>query len=265
MVDGFVYYFGGRWYLQDADEEKAQLRELLYIGSSVQKLPTESFLGVHSGYELMNGMALYKNWVKKAKFLGVKNLGICEKHTLSGVLVFQNECKYSNIKSIIGMTLSIQGASQFDVKLYVKNFQGWLNLLYFNSLINVDKQSSVELSQFRERLDGLYVVVDPKSMDFSECKALGSNVHFYQLDTVNFLNEDRDSWYVDNLEKFILSGLEPISITDAYYLEKEDFRTREVLWTIAKAFDEKTDNQFFKNKDQYAGELIQMFEQGQKS
>lgn len=267
MVDGYVYYFGGRWYLQPADEKEARMVELRYLGKAQQKLPTESFLGIHSGYELMNGIGLYKDWVNKAKFLGVKTLGCCEKHTLSGALIFQKECQKNGIKSIIGMSISIEYKKEtFDAKLYVKDFEGWLNLLYFNSLINVSGQHSIKVEQLKNRLFGLFFVADPKSMAYTQACELVEIIDFYQLDTVNFLNEDKDKWYVDNLELFIKSGLfQPISITDAYYLEQDDFLTREALWTIGKSFDEKTDNQFFKNRDQYAKELISMFESGNNS
>ena len=85
------------------------------------------------------------------------------------------------------------------------------------------------------------------------------------MDTVAFENEDEDIDYTNNLEKFLLSDLEPIAIYDAYYLEQEDFEAREALWKIGKKFDSKTNNQYFKNYDQYAKELIQMFEDGNNS
>ena len=263
-VVGFVYEFGGRWYLQNKDEE-LQLTELAYVGSAKEKLPTKSFLGIRSGYELMNGMGLYKTWIQKAKFLGVETLGICEKNTLGGVLAFQSECKNSNIKPIIGMTISIEGSQTYDIKLYVRNFQGWLNLLKFNTIINVDLKISIPLQKLKDNLEGLYLIADPKSMTYSSVKDLEDLIDFYQLDTANFLNSDVDAKYIDNLEAFMVSDLRPISITDAFYLERADYRTRESLWTINKAFDTKTDNQFFKSKTQYAGELLQMFDSQDKS
>ena len=263
LEDGYVFEFGGRWYLQNKDEE-VTLTELCYIGKAKEKLPTNSFLGIRSSYELMNGLGLYKDWVKKAKFLGIESLGICEKATLSGVLVFQNECQQNNIKSIIGMTVPIKGIEEYDIKLYVKNFQGWLNLLKFNTKLNVEGQSYIEESFLIDNKDDLFLIADPKSMNFSESNML-KYIDFYQLDTANFINEEKDSWYVDNLEKFITSNLRPISIYDAFYLEQEDYRTREVVWAVAKAFDDKTNNQFFKSKSQYATELINMFEEGNKS
>jgi DNA polymerase-3 subunit alpha len=261
-IAGFVYEFGGRWYTQTKNEE-LELNELNYIGKAKEKLPTKSFLGIRSGYELMNGLSLYKSWISKAKFLGAETLGICERNTLGGVLAFQNECKNANIKPIIGMSVPVIGSKTYDVKLYAKNFQGWLNLLKFNTIINVDLKMGIALETLENNKEGLFIIADPKSMDYNNVNEL--DVDFYQLDTVNFLNSDRDEKYIDNLELFIKGDIEPISITDAFYLESQDYRTREQLWTINKAFDDKTDNQYFKSKTQYAGELVQMFDKEDKT
>lgn len=257
-ADGFVYQFGGRFYIQLANKEVC-LDELCYIGKAKQKLPTKSFLGIHSGYELMNGVGLYKDWIKKAKFLGIESLAICERATLSGALVFQSECSSKGIKSIIGMTISIinEKLSSYDVKLYTKNFEGWLNLLKINSILNVKKELAISIDFLRENCSGLFIIADPKSMDFKDSADF---INYFQLDTVNFLNQEKDQWYIDNLEKFILSDIEPISICDAYYLELRDVEAREALWNISKVYDDRTDNQFFKNRDRYAKELINMFD-----
>ena len=264
-VDGFVYSFCGRFYLQDYEEEQTQMIELINYGKAVQNLPIKSFLGIHSGYELLNGSGSYSNWIKKAKFLGINTLGICEKHTLSGALVFQNECQQNGIKSIVGMTIQIQGKELFDIKVYAINFQGWLNLLKFNSKINVDKETSIELEYLIANRLGLYIVADPKEVDFNEVELFENHIDFYQLDTTVFLNEDKDTWFINNVEKFLESGLKPISINDAYYLEKEDYVARETLWKIGKIFGDRTNNQYFKNSDQYAKELILMFDSEDKS
>ena len=259
-IDGFVYLFGGRWYTQEINSSETELKELVYRNEAVQKLPTKSFLGIHSGYELMNGMGLYRDWIKKAKFLGADALGICERNTLAGALVFQNGCKEAGVKSIIGMSFPVQGKEVFDIKCYARDFQGWLNLLKFNTIINVDQKHTISLSELQENREGLFLIADPKSMNFAETEDVYFD--FYQLETTNFLNEDKDRWFIDNLGEFLNSDIKPISITDAYYLEKEDFETREALWSIGKAFDDNTNNQYFKSKTEYAAELIQMFEKG---
>lgn len=264
QIKSYVYEFGGRWYIQNFGEE-VTLSELIYIGNAIQKLPTKSFLGIHSGYELMNGVSTYKSWVKKAKFLGTKTLAICEKSSLSGVIAFQVECQNNDIKPIIGIELPVVNSvgKTYTLKLYCINFQGWINLLKFNTILNVDGKNHIEESFLEENRLGLYVIVDTKTTDYESYPKFAD---FYQLDTVKFLDEERDTWYMNNLEKFILGGeISPISITDAYYLEVEDVKTREVLWDISKAYDDRTDNQFFKTKDTYASELIAMFEKGNKS
>lgn len=263
-VKSYVYEFGGRWYVQKFGEE-ATLTELKYVGKSVQKLETKSFLGIHSGYELMNGTSIYKDWVKKAKFLGISTLAICEKSSLSGAIVFQGECEKAKIKSIIGMEIPVINSKNksFSIKVYCRDFQGWLNLLKFNTILNIDGKNHIKEEFLELNREGLYIITDPKSTDFSDYLKVSD---FFQLDTVNFLNEEKDTWYINNLEKFILSkDIEPISITDAYYLEKSDFRTREALWDLSKSYDDKTDNQYFKTKDQYASELINMFSKDSKS
>lgn len=259
-VIGFVYEFGGRWYTQVKDEELT-LSELCYVGKANEKVETKSFLGIRSGYELMNGMGLYNSWVQKAKFLGCETLGICERNTLGGVLAFQQECRSNNIKSIIGMTIPLKGKEVFDIKLYAKDFQGWLNLLKFNEVINVEEKMFIEMDTFKNNLEGLIVVADPKSMSFNE----DVDYDYYQLETANYLNQDKDRWFLNNLESFLKSDKKPISITDAFYLEQRDYQTREALWIINKSFDDKTDNQYFKSKTQYARELLQMFDKEDKS
>ena len=262
-VNGFIYSFGGRWYTQDIDSEELQLKELIYIGEARCKLPTNSFLGIRSGYELGNGVGNYSTYISKAKFLGATSLGICEKNTLAGVLDFQTSCIKNGIKSIIGMTIPVQGEdSIFDAKVYAKNFQGWLALLRFNTELNVDEQKSIGMDLIDFYKKDIYFVADPKSMPYKEANEL---FDFYQLDSVNFLDEEKDVEFINNLELFIRSNMEPISITDSFYLEQEDFETREFMWTFLKKFDDRTDNQYFKCKDEYAKELIQMFDANDSS
>ena len=266
-ADGYVYEFGGRWYLQDSDQDRLQLKELKYIGDNCEGYPTKSFLGIRSGYELMNGMGLYPEWINKAKFLGTTTLGICERKSLSGVLAFQNECIANGIKSVIGMTIPTKGVESYDIKLYVKSFQGWQSLLRLNEKLNVHEEREIEEEFLIKNSNDLFVVADPKFMNYKLLsKAMSNRIDFYQLDTVNFLNEEYDAWYLNNLKDWILNDqqLKPISIADAFYLEQRDFKTREAMWSIGKAFDHKTDNQFFKSKTQFAAELINLFKKGNK-
>ena len=265
-VDGYIYEFGGRWYTQDSKEEGTQLKEFKYIGKAATKIPTNSFLGIRSGYELMNGMGLYKDYVTKAKFLGVTALGICERKALSGVLLFQNECTSKGIKPITGLTIPVQGVETYDLKLYVKNFQGWLNLLKFNERLNVLGEHSIKEEDLLAGSENLFVIMDPKSASFDLIsEKMLERIDFYQLDLPNYLNEEKDKMFINNIEKYLMSSLSPINIQDSFYLEKSEWKTREILWAIGKAFDYKTNNSHFKTRDEFAKELIQMFPGEDKS
>lgn len=256
-----IFNFCGRFYTHKVGED-VEMKEFKYVGKAKQNLETKSFLGIHSGQELMNGMSLYKDWIKKAKFLGVETLGICEHKTLRGALLFQIECKKNGIKSILGLSIPVEHkGEEFNVKLYAQNFQGWLNLLKFNSIVNVEGKVFVGLQDLKDNLEGLFLVVDPKTTPF-EIALNDLPTDFYQLETVEFINESEDQEFLKNFEKYIKSELEPISITDAYYLEAEDYEIREIVWTMNKTFDVRTRNQYFKNKDQYAKEFISLFEDG---
>ena len=69
----YVYSFGGQWYFSSSIT-KPDMSELKYIGESTSKIPTNTFLGVHGAYEMLNGSRLYEDWVSKAKFMGLRFL-----------------------------------------------------------------------------------------------------------------------------------------------------------------------------------------------
>lgn len=254
----FVYKFGGRWYTQEGVCRETQLKELIYIGKSKQKIKTDSFLGIHSGGELLNGVGDYEKWIKKAKFLNIKNLGICEKNSLSGVVEFQTLCKNNEIKSIIGMSIEVENdEDKYEVKIYIKNNIGWQNALKISKTVNLNQKANVSENFLKKNREGLFLVIDSK---YTKFKNRPTFIKYYQLDTVKFKNNNKDKEYLDNLEKYLKSELKPVAIFDAYNLESEDRWVREKLWKIAKIFDSETENQYFKNNDEYVEELSTLFE-----
>lgn len=262
-IDGYVYMFGGRWYVQNVEDEEGTLTELKYIGEPNQKLPTNHFLGIHSGNELLNGVGMYSDWIKKALFLGVKTLGICEKSSLAGVMSFQTLCKSADIKPIIGMTVPVKNDFQnYEIKAYAENFDGWQNLLKFSEKLNVFGNVNIEENFIESNCDGLTLIIDPKTTEFENRPNF---IELYQLDTVRFEQEDKDIDFINNFEKFLTSELSPIAVQDAYYIEQNDWEVREKLWGVAKSFHYQTKNQYFKNTDQFASELISMFKKGNTS
>lgn len=259
----FVFKFGGKYYWTEK-HDKVNLTPLKYIGKSVSDIPTESFLGVRGAYELLNGSRLYKDWCKKAKFLGVKTLGICEKNTLAGTLKFQLECKKSGIKPILGATYTVfneEDDIRYDIKCFASNEIGWRNLLLINKEVNVENTRFIYEKDFLKLTKGLFLILDPKSIEYDRATSIYSDAYF-QLDTVEFEDFNRETWYLDNLRKFFNGIYEPVSITDAFYLDKEDNHIKGKLNTIGGFHEYESKNQYFKDKEDYFVELSELFGSG---
>lgn len=264
IADKYVFNFGGRWYVESkATIEKPQLTPLKYIGRSPSEIKTDAFLGVRGGYEILNGSSLYGDWSKKAKFLGVKTLGICEKNTLAGALKFQLECQKIGIKPVIGATYTVFRESEdfkYDIKVFTKDEEGWLNLLSLNKEVNVLNSKFVTEDRLMELTTGLFIIIDPKSIGFKQVdRRLKSIIDFYQLDTVAYTNEERDKDYLENLKLFVRSDMKPISLTDAFYLDQNQSHIKRTLNSMSGVREPDSDNQYFKDKEDYSTELEQLF------
>ena len=89
VEDNYVFCFGSVWYWTPRGTEiKPQFNHLKYIGKANLEFDPIPWVGVRGKYEILNGSRDYKDWCKKAKFLGVDDLGICEKNTLAGTIQF---------------------------------------------------------------------------------------------------------------------------------------------------------------------------------
>lgn len=265
--DYYAYCFGGVWYmLPRGSEEDVRLVRLKYLGDAAQELPTLVFLGVHGQYEIMSGMGTYEDWCRKARFLGVKTLGICEKNTLAGALKFQAECKNQGLKPVIGMECSVydrQNEIRFTAKAYARTSRGWNDLLTLNEEINCKNTKYVDLSVFREVVrdnDDLIVLLDPKTLDYDKLAGLDLGLFFYQLDPCEYTDNTRDEAYLRNLQKFYRDPrLQPVPAVDAWYLDEEYSGVRQRLSSIGGTTFYDSENQYFKSNDQVFTELARMF------
>lgn len=263
--DNYVFEFGGKWYwTPKGSETNPQLNLLKYLNEADIEPPYIPWLGIHGKYEILNGSRDYKDWCKKAKFLKCDTLGICELNTLAGVLQFQEECKSNDIKSIVGETFIVRNQKSdlhYRVKLYAKNEKGWQTLLKLNKSVNVDNNGFVDEDYFWNNRKECVIVLDPKYIDFDYIypRILASDDLYYQLDTVQYDNQDSDKKYLENLGKFIKSSLKPILIQDSYYLDKEDAYIKTKLNQISGDREFKSNSQYFKCFDQIFDELDHLF------
>ena len=265
--DFYAFSFGGVYYmLAKGKENDVKLTRLKYVGSAKQEIPTPVFLGVHGQYEMMSGTGTYADWCKKAKFLGVHTLGICEKNTLAGALKFQAECQKNGIKSVIGMECVVYDQPRdyrFTVKVYARNEKGWRDLLTINKFINCDNPKYIGLDDFNaitRNNDDLIMFLDPKTTDYDKLKDLKVDAAVYQLDPCEYVEDSRDEWYLKNLKKFFLDrNLLAVPSVDAWYLDEEYSCIRPRLQSIGGTTAYDSDNQYFKTNDELLLEIAAMF------
>lgn len=264
--DNYVFRFGDVWYfLKKGDENKVKLNRLQYLGEADlfdESLRIDTYIGVHGNFELMNGLHSYTDWVEKARFMGVKVLGICEKNTLASAFKFQNACLNKDIRPIFGMEVTTYNETKdvrYSVKLIVKNKEGWDNLLKINKILNVDEKGFISEKELTEFRGGNFVLLDPKTCTFENLPIFMRKWKdiYFQLDTVEYKKNDRDKTYLDNLKKFV-GVFSPIAVCDSYYLEKRYAPIREKLNRLSKVVNYESDNQYMKNYQEYYMELSKL-------
>lgn len=263
VEDNYVFSFGGIYYwTPKGTETKPKLNILKYIGVADTQSESIPFLGIHGKMEILNGNRDYADWCKKAIFLGVKCLGICEKNTLAGTLQFQLACKGSVIKPVLGATYTVfrqEEDYRYDMKFFVKNEKGWESILLMNKEVNVINNKFVTEDRMLELLEGLFVVVDPKSLDYDRLNSVKSKIDYFQLDSVEYEDEERDHYYLLNLKKYVESDIKPILTQDAYYLDKDDSDIKVKLNQISGVREYKSHNQYFKCIDDMFDEIDLLF------
>ena len=281
-IDAFVFEFGGAFYWSKIIEGKNKYREcgyipklndLKYLGSAEGgSSATLCHLGVHSEYELLNGSSSAARWAKKASFLGVKFLGICDKNTLAGTLSFQTACEKVGIKPIIGESVKLAVGydcenipETFDMKLYVKNVQGWKNLLLINKAINVTYDGFIPKEELLELGEGLIAVFslgselnvyssnDERCIEvLSEYLSSFDDV-YYQIDSVVFAAEANQIKMYGALDNYLTKYsdiVKPILINDSYCVDEEETCLKPYLNKISGIIEAQSNNQFFKTNDQ---------------
>lgn len=269
--DGYIFRLGGVWYTLDKGKEnEPKLNRVKWRGQSEMAGLSTNFLGVHGSFELLNGTGLYPDWAKKAKFLGIERLGIVEKATLAGALKFQNACKAEGIIPVFGLEVPVKDEKKdivYTYKIYTKNEKGWQHLLALNKVLNCDDSGKfVSPKDMSEHVSDVYIVFDPKTIQFEDVPILlrsKPNV-FWQVDTVEYTKNDRDTSYLMNFEKFYKSKMKPVAIFDAYYIEPEYAILREVVNKIDGKVNYKSGNQYFKDEATYMEELLSLFGDSEK-
>lgn len=289
----FLFQFGAKWYYcpwktspseDGEDRYKIALNEFLYLGEAEVSKKYDTFLGIHTEYEILNSALNIKTAIKKAKFLGASSLGMCDKGTLGGSLAFQLECKKNGLKPIIGQTMTIaydysedkDNQLIHDIKLICLNEEGWFNLLNMNKKISTDYEGKfLPESYLLNHAAGLICIFDYSNSVLKGVtdekkyekiiKRYGKNfesIH-YQFSSVEYSSDSFDlaclnsfKFYFNN---FRGDDFSTILIEDAYYLEPNQSDCKDSVNAISKKAYQHSFEQHFKNLDETENKIDPYF------
>ena len=170
LMEEKIYYvgvkFGRKWYYFDLREE-FRFNLLKYVG---KRQPTRldvpyANLGVHTGYELLNGSGELSDWVRKAKYLGHTAIGICDYNTMGSTLNLQKECAAAGLKPVFGYSLLLRhGDKTVELKVYCQSQKGLRNLLRIQKAVMVDSEEhTLTLRQLIYYAEGNVLVFGKRS------------------------------------------------------------------------------------------------------
>jgi len=91
-------------------------------------------LHLHTEYSLLDGAAVIKNLVPRAKELGMDSLAITDHGAMFGVMEFYHACKAAGIKPIIGCEVYTSARSRTEKDPDKDKQQGHLVLLAKNQM-----------------------------------------------------------------------------------------------------------------------------------
>lgn len=126
-------------------------------------------LHLHTDYSLLDGLGKIKNYIKRAKELGMTSLAITDHGTGAGLVDFYNTCKKENIKPILGCEvyvapdnrfekIEVDGRRYFHLILLVKNSIGYKNLCILISRGNTEGfyyKPRIDFELLKEHHEGL--------------------------------------------------------------------------------------------------------------
>lgn len=284
LIEESIFYvafpFGRNWYYFDL-REPFRFNLLKYIGKRQParlEIPYVN-LGVHTGYELLNGSGELSDWVRKAKYLGHTAIGICDYNTMGGTLNLQKECAAAGLKAVFGYSCLLRHREQtVELKLYCQSQKGLGNLLRIQKAVMVDSDEHVlNLRQLIRHAEGNVLVFGKRSgfwlKEHTEVigqleEAFGKL--YFQVDLTEYKAERIDAevlqsvgCYFENFaDPFTFSfRIEPILVCDNYYLDRDDRHNKIVLNKIATgAAHEQSEEQYFKDIDGHFSVVEPLFD-----
>lgn len=279
-----IVKFGDCFYYFDIRDDKEELHILKYVGEFTGSQIGCAYypLGVHTGFELLNGSGSLANWCKKAKFLGYKGIAVCDKNTLASSLELQRESASAGLKFCFGYSLTFTvGDDNIEAKIYSQTQEGFDNLLRIQYHINVLREGDrlIDLTDLCALAKGNVMVIgklngewlaDPDAEAALNTLLSSFEKVYYQVDCSEYKADRIDSQILLSIkayfDAFYISptkyrmGINPVLIQDVYYADKGDSRNKIVLNKIdTGAAHGQSDCQYMKTLDELYDEFDALF------
>ena len=291
-----VFIFGGSWYfcpikcvVDENNEEayQANLIDFMYIGKCKIQNRLNKCLGIHTQYEILNSALNFKTAIKKAKFLGINHIGLCDKNTLAATLSFQTECKKNGVNFSIGTSINVVSnynensttQEKYIVKLFMCDEEGWFNMLAINNTANSIYDGFVTEEYLLSHSNGLVCIFDYSEgvlKDLRDDKKYKNIIKkykssfkevYYQFSSVMYVSNQYDSSCLEGFKHYLknyVNELGYIYIDDVYFLEKYQSDCKLAVNEIAKTPQQYSENQYMKHYEEVCAEIQNLFETNDK-
>lgn len=175
-----------------------------------------------SDYSLMRSMLKIKDIIEYAKMSGSSYVGILDDNPY-GIMDFYDKCTSNELKCVFGMVVKI---GDNKIYLYVKDYEGYKNLIRINDLVQ-DKQISID-NLFKYNA-GLICVLPFEHYNLYNRFKTVFDVYLGYKNKLEWKNAS-------------LVCKKVLFINEILYLEKKDFKLASVLYKIAGETLEQGEN-----------------------
>lgn len=207
-------------------------------------------LHVHDYHSILDGVSTPAHYVDRAKDLGFKYQGITNHGNINSVIEHKKECDRVGIIPVFGCEMYVvpninikeKGESRSHICLFVKNHEGWKNLLKLLTIANIDGfyfRPRVDYDLLRNNLNGLIIstactssfINNPEGMDFlyDAIDIIKDDVY---LEIMPLIYDKQKSLNKRIAELHKKNNIKVIATNDCHYCNKDDNFIQEVLLAI---------------------------------
>jgi len=162
-------------------------------------------LNIKTDYTLLKSMIKIKDLISFAKKNNIKALTITDDN-MFGAMEFYNNCISNNIKPIIGLNIKIDS---YDVILYAKNKEGYVNLLKISTRY---RENILTIELLKELASNLICIIPYESRSlYKNLDNMFSNIY------VSYKNEDEKN-KINLQNKLYMNPILALSLEDTKYL-----------------------------------------------